>query len=230
MTHRHSHVTQNGRVSQVTLQTADRQLGAQVLQNSIGNAQVTFSILVIYRVYLVWHGTGAYLTCLDLLLEVLHGDVLPEVAVHVYHDGVDTLQVVEKCSQKVIIGNLGGVLLTLQTQLLIYKSGAKFLPVIGWIGYMVCIEVSGCSTELGSHRNGFQSLQLMLQAIGKHFDFLAQTSWRGWLTMCLGQHRYVLPLFGKSFQLVYQLLNLWVIHVCQRFLDGQWNGGVIDIL
>ena len=60
------------------------------------------------------HGTAAHLASLDTLLEVVHGDVHPEVAVEVDDDGVDAAQGIEECCQVVVVGNLRGVLLALQ--------------------------------------------------------------------------------------------------------------------
>ena len=60
------------------------------------------------------HRTGTYLTCLDLLLEVLHGDIHPEITIQIDDDGVDTTNGIKDGAQIVVIANLSSILFTLQ--------------------------------------------------------------------------------------------------------------------
>jgi len=62
----------------------------------------------------MWHSRRTDLTRLDLLLEILHGDILPEVTIQVDQDRIDTLQAIEDRCQIIIIRDLGSPLLTLQ--------------------------------------------------------------------------------------------------------------------
>ena len=57
MTERHTDVTEHGTVSKVALQAAYRKLLSQELKDGISDTQVTLTVLVIDRVYLMWHGT-----------------------------------------------------------------------------------------------------------------------------------------------------------------------------
>ena len=52
------------------------------------------------------HGTGTYFTRFNLLLEIFHRDVLPEVAVHVNHNGIDAFHRIKNGSQIIIIRDL----------------------------------------------------------------------------------------------------------------------------
>ncbi len=125
MTQRHTNITQYGTVGKVALQTANRELLSQELKYGISNAQVTLTVLVVDRVHLVWHGTRTNLTSLDLLLEVIHRDIHPEVTVQVDDDGVDTADGIKDSTQMIIVANLSSILLALQTQLLADKLVAK---------------------------------------------------------------------------------------------------------
>ena len=85
------------------MQARNGELARQVRVDGIGDAEVALRVLVVDGVHLVRHGGGAHLAGLDFLLEVLHGDVLPEVAVKVYHYGVDAFQGVEESRQVVVV-------------------------------------------------------------------------------------------------------------------------------
>ena len=102
------------------------------------------------------HGTRAHLTGLDLLFEIIHGDIHPEVAVKVDHDGIDTTHGIKDGAKPVIIGNLCRILLTLKSEFLADKGIAKLTPVILWIGHMVRIEITRSATELSCYRRIFQ--------------------------------------------------------------------------
>ena len=55
MTERHTDITEHGTVSKVALQTAYRELLSQELKDGIGYTQVTLTVLVIDRVYLMYN-------------------------------------------------------------------------------------------------------------------------------------------------------------------------------
>lgn len=115
---RHADVAQYGRVGKVALETAHRELDSEMLEDGIGNAEVAFRVLIVDRINLMRHSRAAYLTCLDLLLEVLHRDVLPEVLVEIEDDDVDAAEGIEESSEVVVVGDLGSPLLTLDAELL----------------------------------------------------------------------------------------------------------------
>ena len=59
------------------------------------------------------HGTGANLSRLDLLPEVTHRDVAPEVSSEIDEDRVDTRHRLKESGEIVVVGDLRRVLLTL---------------------------------------------------------------------------------------------------------------------
>ena len=95
VTHGDTDVAQDGGVGEVALQTADGQFLCQEPQHGIGHAHVALAVLEVDGVHLVGHGARAHLAGLDLLLEILHGDIHPEVAVEVDDDGVDAAHGIE---------------------------------------------------------------------------------------------------------------------------------------
>src|SRR3546814_11399853 len=60
---------QYGRVGQVALPAADRQLGGEVFEQRVGDAEVALGVLEVDRIDLVRHGRAADLAGLDRLLE-----------------------------------------------------------------------------------------------------------------------------------------------------------------
>ena len=176
------------------------------------------------------HGAGANLARLDLLLEVLHRDVLPEVAVHIHHDGVDAFHGIKDGAKEIVVGDLRGVLLALQSQPLSHKTIAEGYPVHIGVGHMVCIEVARGTAELGSNGQRLQEVQLLLKTIGKYLYLLTQAGGRCRLAMRLCQHRDVFPLLGIGLQLGNKLFQQGIIDLCQRFLHGERHGRIVDVL
>ena len=230
MTHGHTYVAQNGRVGKVALQAADGQLLCQVRQDGICHAKIALGILEVDGVHLVGHSAGTNFASLHLLTEILHGDVLPEVAVQIDDDGVDALHGIEHACQAVVVGNLCGPLLTLQAQLLTDETVAECTPVILGICHIVGVVVAGGATELGGHGLCLQCCQLALQTVHKHHHLLAHTGGRCRLAVGLGKHGNVLPLLGIGTQLCYQLLYLGIVNLLQSLLDAEGHTGIVDIL
>lgn len=56
-------VAQDGGVGQIALPAGNRQLAGQVLEQRVGNAEVSFRVLEVDRVDLVRHGRGADFAC-----------------------------------------------------------------------------------------------------------------------------------------------------------------------
>jgi len=230
MTERYTHVTEYGRVGQVTLETRYRQLAGKVFQDGIRHTQVTFRIFKVNRVHLMRHRTGAYFTRFDFLLEVFHRDVLPEVTVHVNHNGIDALHGIEDGTQIIVIGNLSSILFAFQTELFSHELVAESLPIVCWISHVVRIVVTGSTTELRCNRASLQSSQLAVQTIYEHHHFLAQTSRGSWLTVSLCQHRDVGPFLSIRLQLSNQFFHQRIVHLFERFLNGKRNGCIVDVL
>ena len=177
MTHGHTHVTEHRRVGQVTLQTAHRQLSCQELQDGIGNAEVTLRILIVDGVHLMRHRTGAHLTSLDFLLEVIHGDIHPEVTVQVDDNRIYTAHGIKDGAKPVIIGDLCRELLTLQTKFLTHEAVTELTPVVLGISHMMSIEVTRSATKLSGYWCLFQRTQLLFQTIYIYHHLLTQTRW-----------------------------------------------------
>ena len=107
MAQRDPDVSQDRAVGKVALQAGNRQLGCQVLKEGIGNPKVSLGILKVDRVYLMRHGGGSHFPFPDLLLEIVHGDVGPDIPVQIDQDGVDTLQPVKEGGHMVVMLYLG---------------------------------------------------------------------------------------------------------------------------
>ncbi len=102
-------------VGEVALQTGDGEFMAEVFEDGIGQTEVAFGILEIDGVHLVGHGRRPHLACLDLLFEILHGDVGPHIATEINEDNIDAFAVVEIGRHVVVVLNLGGVLKAFQS-------------------------------------------------------------------------------------------------------------------
>src|SRR3546814_12639666 len=73
----------------VALPAADRQLGGDVFEQRVGDAEVALGVLEVDRLDLVRHGRAADIAGLDRLLEVAQRDIAPDVAAQVDRTGVD---------------------------------------------------------------------------------------------------------------------------------------------
>src|SRR5690606_11398306 len=107
---------QHGRVGEVALPAADRELGREVLEQGVGDTEVAFGGLEIDRVDLVRHGRTADLAGDHRLPEVAQRDVAPDVAAQVDRDGADALVRVAQFGDVVVRFDLGGVGVELQSQ------------------------------------------------------------------------------------------------------------------
>ena len=100
------------------------------------------------------HRRGAYLASTDLLLEVIHRDIHPEVPSQINEDDIDAGEDIEECRHLVVIGDLRGEGFTLQAETP-DELPCKALPVMLGIGYDVGIEVPCRSPELRRVGNTF---------------------------------------------------------------------------
>ena len=176
------------------------------------------------------HGTGTYFTRFNLLLEIFHRDVLPEVAVHVNHNGIDAFHRIKNGSQIIIIRDLSSIFLTFQSQLSCYKLITEFFPVIFGISYMMRIVVTRRTTEFSRDRTSFQYSQLTIQTINENHDFFTQASRRSRLSMCFCQHRDICPFFSVCSQLGNQLFNLRIVYLFQCLLYRQRYRSIVYVL
>ena len=176
------------------------------------------------------HCTWAYLAGLNLLLEELHWYVLPEVAVHIYNNGVYAAHSIEERCKIIVVRNLCSILLTLQAKFIAHELISESLPVDCRISNIVCIEITGRSTELCRDCTRFQGSQLSLEAIYKHHNLFTQTGRRCRLTVCTRQHWNLFPSLGILLEHCNHLLYQRIVHLLQRILDAARNRGVVYIL
>ena len=230
MPHRYTYVTKDGGIGEVALQTAHRQFLCEELQDGVRHTHIALGVLEIDGVHLVGHRTRPYLTGLDLLLEILHRDIHPDIAVEVDDNRVDTTHRIKQRTQPVIVGNLGGVLLALQAELLTDETVAKVLPVVLRICHMMGVVVACGPTKLSRQGDILQSIELLLQTIDEHHDLLTQTGGRCRLTVRLGEHRNLSPLLSIVVQHLNELLDTRDIHLLQSLLHREGHTGVVDIL
>ena len=201
-----------------------------MLEYGVGNAQVAFGVLVVDGVDLVGHGARSHFAFLDFLLEVLHHYVHPKVAAQVDEYDVDALDGVEDGRQVVVVRNLRGERFAAQPEVLGHEAVAEVGPVNLWEGHVVGVEVARGASELGRHGQGFQGVELALQAADEHHYLLAQASGRGRLPVGLGQHRDVFPLVGIAAQAVYHLLHFGAVDVGKGLAQRQGHRRVVDVL
>ena len=228
--HRHADVAYYGRVGEVALQAADGELAAEVLEEGIGHAEVALGVLEVDGVHLVGHCARTHLALLDALLEIFHRNVLPEVAVKVDDDGVYALHRVEHGGEAVVVADLRGEGLALQSELLAHKAVAEGAPVVGGVGHVVRVVVARCAAELGCQRAGFEHGELLLETVGKHLDLLAEAGGRGGLAVRLGQHGNVFPLLRVSVELRDEFLNLRHVDLGEGVFEHEGERRVVDVL
>mmetsp|Transcript_127897 Transcript_127897/g.408971 ORF Transcript_127897/g.408971 Transcript_127897/m.408971 type:complete len:223 (+) Transcript_127897:471-1139(+) len=220
MSHGHADVPQHRGVREVPLKPADGQLLGEVLQDRVGHAEVALRVLEVDGVHLVRHGTGADFAGYNLLLEVVHGHIHPDVPAHVRQDGVDPLHCVEDRAHVVVVLDLCGVLLPLQAELLRAEGVAEAAPVDVGEGHQVGIHVACGAAELAGVRNRGQQLQLPLDALDVHLELLGQVSRRGRLSMSFGEHGHV-PLRELAADHLQDALDARQIGLVQRILEKQ---------
>ena len=188
MAERGAQRAQHGRIGQVALPAADRQLGGEMFEQRVGDAEVAFGILEVDRVDLVRHGRTADFAGLDRLLEVAERDVAPDVAAQVDADGVDAALRVAEFGDAVVRLDLGGVGLPVQAQRL-HEAPRERRPVDVRIGGDVRVVVADRAVDLARHRQRGQHVALALQAGDDVGQFLADGGRRGGLAVRARQHR-----------------------------------------
>ncbi len=71
------------------------------------------------------------------------------------------------------MGNLGGILRTLQLQGIIAEIVGKFYPVDIGEGNGMGIQITGCSTKFGINRNTLYEFNLHIQPFDKNPDLFS---------------------------------------------------------
>ena len=130
----------------------------------------------------------------------------------------------------VVVANLGGILLALQSELLAHKAVAKGLPIVVGISHMVGIVVAGGATKLGGEFAGTKGGQLLLKTVDEDHNLLAQACGRSGLAVGLGEHGHVAPLVGILLQLVNDFFYLGAEDLVERVLHREGHAGIVDIL
>ena len=176
------------------------------------------------------HGRRTYLTLFDLLLEILHRDVLPEVPVEVDDDCIDAAQRVEQRGQVVVVGDLGRPRLPLDTESLFQETVPEGGPVDVRIGKVMGIEVTRGTTEFTAHRHGLEQFDLFFETIAEYPYLFSQAGGRCRLAVRLGQHGNIFPLLGIMVNQRQHLVEHRHVAVVQRLFDQQGHRGVVDIL
>ena len=176
------------------------------------------------------HSARTYFSGFDLLLEVLHRDVLPEVTIHIHHDGIDTLHSIKNSREVIIVRNLRCIFFAFQSQFFCNKPIAELFPVILRISHVMRIVVSGSTAKLSGKRTCFQHSQLTFETVNKYHHFFTQTGRRSRLTVSFGKHRNVSPFCRIGFQLCNQLFNQRVINLFQCLFDRKRNRRIVNIL
>ena len=75
------------------------------------------------------HSAASYFAFLCLLFKVIHAYVSPRIAAEICQNGVDALDRIEMRRKVIVVLNLGGELLALQTQGSFYKFVGQCNPV-----------------------------------------------------------------------------------------------------
>ena len=223
-------VAGHGRVREVPLQARDRQLGGQVFEQGVGDAQVALGVLEVDRVHLVRHGRRPDFARRDLLLEIVERDVAPEVAVQVDQDGVDPAQRVAEGGQVVVVLDLGGRARARQPQRGVDELVGEGDPVDPRVGDPMRVEIARGPAELGRERDPAQLLQLGVQPFDEDMDLLAEAGRRGGLAVGPRQHRDRLPLPGPGAELRDHGGQRGLEHLGPGLLHGKRNCGVVDVL
>ena len=201
-----------------------------MLENGIGQAQIAFGIFEINGIHFMGHRRTAYFAFLRFLFEIVHGDIRPDIPAKINQDRIDAADVIEMRSKMIIVLNLCGVLLPLQTQFLRAEIIREAYPVRFGIGHIVCIEIARGPAELAGIRDMFHQCHLVFQSLHKYQDLLTQTGRRGRLPVRARQQGNVFPGPRHFFQLENNIGHTRQIHLLQRIAPHHGNSGIVNIL
>src|SRR5690606_7384658 len=170
---RYADIPKHGRIGQIALKARDGKFGGQVLEHRIGDTKVAFRIFEVDRVHLMRHSRRAHFALTNLLLEILHRDVLPDVTAEIDENGIDAPKTVEKGSKVIVMLNLGGREAARQSEGRA-KLFTEVMPVDGGIGDKVRIHIARSPAKLGAVGHGLQQGKLVPQAYREDVDLLPE--------------------------------------------------------
>ncbi len=91
--------------------------------------KIAFGIFKINRVYFMRHGRRAYFSFFCFLFKIFHGNIGPDIPAKINQDIIDPFHAVKMCGQVIIVFDLRGELLAVQSKYRSTNSLAKFYPV-----------------------------------------------------------------------------------------------------
>src|SRR5690606_24358764 len=111
-------------------------------------------------------------TFLNLLAEVIHGDVLPDITTEIQQDRIDTFHAVEKGGEVVVMFDLCCRETAREPKMTAELVG-ETIPVDRRVSNMVGVEISGSSPEFCGVWNCFQVMQLTFETRCKNHNLLS---------------------------------------------------------
>ena len=196
----------------------------------IGHTEVAFAVFEIDGVHFVWHCRRPHFPFHDLLLEVIHGDVRPNVPVQIDQHSVNATKGIAPRRKVIVRLDLGGHFCSRQTEAPLHKFTSKLWPVHVGIRHMVRIELSRCTAKLGRIRGRSQRLSLSAKAIHKDLDFFPQRDRRSGLSVSARQHGHRFPRGGQRCEVGDQSVQQGHHSLFCGALQGQRNGRVVHVL
>ena len=138
----------------------------------------------------------------ELLLEVVQGDVAPDIAVQVDQDRVGTSNGIEEFCHVVMRFDLNRVRIECQVQTVFHDIACESRPVFVRISDRVGIVVADGTVHLGEQLNFFDGLDGKLETCGYVGHFFTDGCRRSMLAVCAGQHGNAGPFMSKTLELV----------------------------
>ena len=126
--------------------------------------------------------------------------------------------------------DLGGILKPVKPQDPFHEFIGPAGPVLVREGYLMCIEITGCTPEFGAERNSDQLFDLILDPFHEYKKFFTQNGWRCRLSMGPRQHGYLHPICRKQFQLLIKVQEERQVFNFDCMFPEQGDGGIVDVL
>ena len=175
------------------------------------------------------HRGGADFAFTQLLLEEVHGDVAPDVAVEVDEDRVGAFDLVEELGHVVMRLDLDRVRVERHAEAFLDDFAGVGFPVVFRIGDEVGVVVADGAVHLGVDLDGTDGFDHAFKTHGDVGEFLADRRRRGGLAVRAGEHRDFGPLVGEACDRVVDLLEV----VGEGFAAALEHDGVarvVDVL
>lgn len=171
-----------------------------MFEETVGDAQVSLTVLEINWVDLMRHCAGADFSFDRLLFEIALGDILPHIATETDEDGVTVSEFCCDMCETIVRLYLSGVWVELNTQLLCHKALGDLSPIDIRIREVMSVVVSDSAINLPCDRHRSKAHQLHVYAISEVGELLTQRSGTGRLPMCVCQHGMTRPFlaFGNE--------------------------------